>query len=83
MKVFINKVIPNLDFIKVLPNQWVVIKPNLVKESKETDTNEWESVIISPKLIRLVMEYYCRQLKATEKITICNSPQTDPSFKTT
>ena len=60
---------------------WVVIKPNLVKESKETDPYKWESVITSPLLIRTVTEYVCQQLQGTGKISICDAPQTDSSFK--
>lgn len=80
MKVTVSKRIPNLNFIKILSNQWVVIKPNLVKESKETDPNEWESVITSSLLIKNVSEYVCQQLQGTGKVTICDAPQTDSSF---
>lgn len=80
MKVYISTKKPALDFISLTENDWVVIKPNLVKESKETDPNEWESVITSPKLIKDVAEYVCEQLKGTGKITICDAPQTDSSF---
>lgn len=63
------------------PKDWVIVKPNLVKECKETDLNEWESVITSSKLIKEVAEYVCQQLKGTGKITICDAPQTDSSFE--
>jgi uncharacterized protein (DUF362 family) len=80
MKVILKKEI-DLSFIEIKLNNWVVIKPNLVKESKETDPNEWESVITSSKLIQAVTEYVCQQLKGTGKITICDAPQTDSNFE--
>jgi uncharacterized protein (DUF362 family) len=79
-KILISNKNISFHFITIIPNDWVVIKPNLVKESKETDPDEWESVITSPKLIREVTEYVCQQLKGTGKVTICDAPQTDSSF---
>lgn len=81
MRVIIKKGAPFLNFIDVVQNEWVVIKPNLVKESKETDIHEWESVITSPLLIRQVAEHVCQKLNGTGKVTICDAPQTDSSFK--
>ena len=80
-KVYINKNSIPLSFIQVHQGDWVVIKPNLVKESKETDASEWKSVITSEKLIRAVTEYVCAQLQGTGRITICDAPQTDSSFE--
>lgn len=80
MIVTVNKNII-LSFIKIQCGDWVVIKPNLVKESKETDLSEWKSVITSPELIKEVAEYVCLQLKGTGKISICDAPQTDSSFE--
>ena len=71
---------PPLAFLAVEPGQWVIIKPNLVKESKETDPNEWKSVITSPALIRAVAERVCEQLGSTGRLSICDAPQTDSSF---
>jgi uncharacterized protein (DUF362 family) len=81
MKVFLSRNLPYLKFITIYQNQWVIIKPNLVKESKETDLTEWVSVITSARLIQDVAEYVCQQLKATGKITICDAPQTDSCFE--
>jgi uncharacterized protein (DUF362 family) len=80
MNVYITKDKPYLDFIEIKPNDMVVIKPNFVKESKETDENEWHSVITSGILIKLVTEYVCRKLSGTGKIYICDAPQADSSF---
>ena len=70
----------DLSFIHVKPGDWVVVKPNLVKESKETDPDEWESVITSSDIIRSVCEYVCQCLSGSGKVTICDAPQTDSSF---
>lgn len=71
---------PDLSFITVFAGDWVVIKPNLVKEAKETDPDEWKSVVTSPFLIRQVCEHVCRQLEGKGRVTICDAPQTDSSF---
>jgi uncharacterized protein (DUF362 family) len=71
---------PDLSFISIGRGDWVVIKPNLVKEAKETDPTEWECVITSPDLIRRTCEHVCSQLAGTGRVTICDAPQTDSSF---
>lgn len=81
MNVYVYRESPYLDFIEINPNDKVVIKPNLVKESKETDPNEWESVITSSFLIRTVAEYVCNILGNTGRLSICDAPQTDSSFE--
>src|SRR5262249_41615576 len=63
-----------------LRNERGEIKPNLIKEAKETDPHEWRSVITSPDLIRQMCEHVCRQLAGTGRVTICDAPQTDSSF---
>jgi len=78
--VYISSKLPSLQFIKIELGDWVVIKPNLVKESKETDADEWRSVITSPDLIKAVCEDVCRKLNGTGRVTICDAPQTDSSF---
>jgi uncharacterized protein (DUF362 family) len=71
----------NFSFIDVTPGEWVVIKPNLVKEAKENDPAEWESVITSGCLIEAVCGDVCRKLSGKGRVTICDAPQTDSSFK--
>ena len=80
MNVYIEEKRPYLDFIELSQGQWVVIKPNLVKESKENDLEEWESVITSPSLIREVAIYVCKMIGPEGRLTICDAPQTDSSF---
>ena len=52
MNVYVNEQFPYLDFMDIRPGDRVVLKPNLVKEGKETDKNEWKCVVTSPELIR-------------------------------
>ena len=70
----------DLSFIKVNPGDWVVIKPNLVKEHKENDPSEWQSVMTSPELIEQVCVDVCEKLHGNGRVTICDAPQTDSSF---
>lgn len=71
---------PDLSFIEIHPGDWVVLKPNLVKEGKETDLDDWRCVVTSPELIRQVCEYVCERLGGDGRVTICDAPQTDSSF---
>lgn len=80
MNVYVNKNIPYLDFMDIRPGDRVVLKPNLVKECKETDRNEWRCVITSPELIKYVANYVCEKLKGKGEVYICDAPQTDSSF---
>jgi uncharacterized protein (DUF362 family) len=81
MDVFVRRSQPDIGFIDIRPGDWVVIKPNLVKESKDNDPSEWECVITSPALISLVCDHVCRRLEGKGRVTICDAPQTDSSFQ--
>lgn len=76
--IFRNKI--DLSFIKIFPGDWVVVKPNLIKESIKDIDSEWEATVTSPKIIKLVCEYVCQKLKSKGKVSICDAPQTDSSF---
>lgn len=81
MKVFAFSDIDFIEtFFQIHPGDWVVIKPNLVKESKENDLSEWQSVITSSRLIESVCESVSCKLAGKGRITICDAPQTDSSF---
>jgi uncharacterized protein (DUF362 family) len=79
-KVFVCKGTFDLSFIRVNPGEWVVLKPNLVKECKLNDPSEWECVVTSAALIAQVCEYVCLKLRGSGRVTICDAPQTDSSF---
>lgn len=72
---------PDFSFLQIRPGDRVVLKPNLVKQHKESDTSEWESVITSPRLVEMVCRHVCGQLKGSGSVTICDAPQTDSSFR--
>lgn len=78
--VYIFRGNPDFSFLEIHSGDWVVIKPNLVKQSKETDPNEWRSVVTDSLLIQQVCEYVCSELKGNGRLTICDAPQTDSSF---
>lgn len=80
-RVFVMRDNLNLSFIHINPGDWVVLKPNLVKQSKETDPDDWQCVITSPEIIRAVCENVCYKLHGQGRITICDAPQTDSSFQ--
>ncbi len=80
MNVYVFRGNLDLSFLRVLPGQWVVLKPNLIKQSKENDPAEWRSVITSAELIEEVCDDVCRKLAGRGKVTICDAPQTDSSF---
>jgi uncharacterized protein (DUF362 family) len=80
MNVYLMRNQYDFSFIDVQPDEWVVLKPNLVKESKETDPAEWKSVITSPELIEAVCQDVCKKLCGKGQVTICDAPQTDSSF---
>lgn len=71
---------PDFSLFEIRQGDWVVIKPNLVKQYKENDHNEWRSVVTDAGLIRQVCHYVCQQLQGTGRVTICDAPQTDSSF---
>ena len=81
MNVYVNEQFPYLDFMDIRPGDRVVLKPNLVKEGKETDKNEWKCVVTSPELIRYVANYVCEKLGGKGEVYICDAPQTDSSFE--
>ena len=78
--VYIFRSIPDFSLFEIHAGDWVVIKPNLVKQSKESDPDEWRSVITDSSLIKKVCEYVCSELNGNGRVTICDAPQTDSLF---
>ncbi|MBI2633427.1 MAG: DUF362 domain-containing protein [Parcubacteria group bacterium] len=70
----------DLSFIEIHPGDWVMIKPNFIKESREDNIFEWQQVITSPELIMYVCVYVARKLQGKGKISIGDAPQADSSF---
>ena len=80
MNVYIFKNTFDCSFIDIKSGDWVVLKPNLIKECKANFPDEWEHVITSRQVIESVCEYVCQRLSGKGKISICDAPQTDSSF---
>ncbi len=80
MNVYLNRGPADLSFIRVNPGDWVVVKPNLVKEENLAHPGEWASVITSGELIAQVCERVAEQFAGKGRITICDAPQTDSRF---
>jgi uncharacterized protein (DUF362 family) len=78
--VFLTRTRIDPTFLEIQPGDWVVLKPNLVKEVNEAHPEEWESVITSERVIRLVCEDVGAKLAGRGRITICDAPQTDSRF---
>jgi len=80
VKVFLYQKKADLTFIQVAKGDWVVVKPNLLKERNQSLPDEWESVITSGEIIRNVCVRVAEQLGGRGRISICDGPQTDSSF---
>lgn len=70
------------DFIR--PGDRVVLKPNWVKEHDERHPSpgHWEHVVTHPAVIEGVVRWVAPRLRGNGRITICDAPQTDSSFRT-
>ena len=63
----------------IISTDKVVIKPNLVQESRIQD-GDWEYVITHPVIITSVIELLCDILDSTGKIIVADAPMTGASF---
>jgi len=66
-------------FIK--PGQFVVLKPNLVKEGHPRDPEGWQYILTHGSVIRAVADYVWKALDFRGKVAIADAPQTDSSFE--
>lgn len=60
MNVYVNEQFPYLDFMDIRPGDRVVLKPNLVKEGKETDKNEWKCVVTNNVFATDYYSIFCK-----------------------
>lgn len=60
----------------------VAIKPNLIRESRLSDEDQWHQVITHGSVVRAIVDYVALALQGTGKILIVDGPQTDSSFDT-
>jgi uncharacterized protein (DUF362 family) len=66
-------------FIK--PGEFVVLKPNLVKESHPRDPEGWRYVLTHGSIIRTVADYVWKAVGPRGRVAIADAPQTDSSFE--
>ncbi len=69
---------PFRDLIK--PGQTVVIKPNFVRDFRETRAGDGDCLITSGAVIRAVVDYALLALEARGRIIIADAPQNDADF---
>lgn len=62
------------------PGDTVVVKPNLIREARLSDSAQWQQVITHGSVIRAVVDYVALALQGRGKILILDGPQTDSSF---
>lgn len=65
----------------VRPGDLVLLKPNLVRESREGRPGEWEQILTSASVVRAALDYVVIALSGRGRIVIADSPQTDSDFE--
>jgi uncharacterized protein (DUF362 family) len=73
--------IPKHLFRIIEPGNTVVIKPNWIRESHLTKSEEWEYIITHPTLISAVLTVVLEFLNGSGKIIIADGPETASNFK--
>lgn len=64
----------------VLPGETVVLKPNLVREFRETHDGHGDCLITHGAVIRAVLDYAYLALEGRGRIIIADAPQNDADF---
>ena len=65
----------------IQPGQFVLLKPNLVKEAHPRDSQGWAYTITHGSVIRAVADYVFKALKGRGRVMVADAPQTDSSFE--
>lgn len=68
-------------FDVINPGNYVVLKPNWVKQSHQSKPGEWDYMITHPSVITAVLVKVLERLGTSGKIVIADGPQTDSSFE--
>ncbi len=64
----------------IRPGQFVLLKPNLVKELHPRDSAGWIYTVTHGSVIRAVADYVWKALGGDGRVMIADAPQTDSSF---
>jgi uncharacterized protein (DUF362 family) len=62
------------------PGQFVLLKPNLVKETHPRDPDGWIYTVTHGSVVRAVADFVWKALKGRGRVMIADAPQTDSSF---
>jgi uncharacterized protein (DUF362 family) len=65
----------------IRPGDYVLLKPNLIRESHSQRPAEWEQVITHGAVIRSVVALVAQALRGSGRIVIADGPQTDSDFE--
>jgi uncharacterized protein (DUF362 family) len=67
------------EFIR--PGQFVLLKPNLVKESHPRDPQGWVYTLTHGSIVRAVGDYVWKALEGRGRVMVADAPQTDSDFE--
>jgi uncharacterized protein (DUF362 family) len=68
-------------FNLIKPGDYVVLKPNWIRESHISRENEWEQVITHPTVVTAVFRKVVDKLQGKGRISVIDGPETASSFK--
>jgi uncharacterized protein (DUF362 family) len=67
--------------VLIQPDDCVLLKPNLIKESSVRNPDEWEQIITHGSVVRAVLDFVHIALKGRGRVIIADGPQTDSDFE--
>jgi uncharacterized protein (DUF362 family) len=62
------------------PGDFVVLKPNLIRESHGIFADQWEQVVTHGSVVRAVLDYVFIALQGRGRVLVADGPQTDSDF---
>lgn len=65
----------------IRPGAFVLLKPNMIRESHLGRPDEWEQIITHGSLVRAVLDYVSIALGGRGQVLIADAPQTDSNFE--
>ncbi len=65
----------------IVPGAFVLLKPNMIRESHLGRPGEWEQIITHGSVVRAVLDYVAIALAGRGRVLIADAPQTDSNFE--
>jgi len=65
----------------IRPGAFVLLKPNMIRESHLGRPGEWEQIITHGSVVRAVLDYVVIALGGSGRVLIADAPQTDSHFE--